>query len=541
VEIGRTYHWDRDSLFNTGAYNLLDLLSRIPGVTTLRSGWLGSPQYAAYLGDPARVRIFSDGVELDPLDPRSGPALDLSLVPIWSLEDVSIERGADEIRVYLRSWRVQRTTTNTRVDVATGDLGTNIFRGFFGKRFHNGMALQLGAQQYSTTHDTRIGGGDELSLIGRLGWARGKWKVDLFGQRSTPSRDQQEPLLQGSTGGVPAMEATLTSAYARAAYGDPDSDGPWVQLMAASQKFAESTPFRTTALPFAPPDTADTTRSSRQYIAMAGITRGALRLSLAERFHVAEGRNLNSLAARVAYERPWIALSLYADHRGGDTSSTEEATVRFTPLGRVALLGSVARRHGGPEGPARYAMRGEAGVHLGRAWLSGGVMRRDAVTVPGLTAYNQNFTDGSARAATGIFGTVHGKVYGDIGVNIFGVRWSARGYYRPQYQTREEIYLDTRWLSRFPSGNFGLLASAAHEYRGYVMFPTVGSTEAFGGSPQVASYSHTLVTRIELRILDATIFFNSSYGIQPPIYEQVPGFIRPRQAISYGVRWQFWN
>jgi hypothetical protein len=178
---------------------------------------------------------------------------------------------------------------------------------------------------------------------------------------------------------------------------------------------------------------------------------------------------------------------------------------------------------------------------MGRAWLSGGVMHRDAETVPGLIAYDSSFRSATARAATGVFGTIHGKVYGDIGVNVWGVRWNAPGYYRPQYQTREEIYLDTRWLSRFPSGNFGFLASAAHEYRGGVMFPTTGSTEAVGGSPKVASYTHSLVTRIELRILDATIFFNSTYGLMPPAYEQVPGFIRPRQAITYGVRWQFWN
>jgi hypothetical protein len=170
-------------------------------------------------------------------------------------------------------------------------------------------------------------------------------------------------------------------------------------------------------------------------------------------------------------------------------------------------------------------------------------MHRDAETVPGLIAYDSSFKAATSRSATGIFGTVHGKVYGDIGLNIYGVRWSAPGYYRPQYQSREELYLDTRWLSRFPSGNFGLLASAAHEYRGNVMFPTAGGTETFAGTPPaaVASYVHSLVTRIELRILDATIFFNSTYGIQPPINEQVPGFVRPRQAITYGIRWQFWN
>ena len=58
--VGSQYHWDRDSIFSSGANNLLDLLSTIPGVTIFRSGWLASPQYAAYLGDPGRVRVFLD-------------------------------------------------------------------------------------------------------------------------------------------------------------------------------------------------------------------------------------------------------------------------------------------------------------------------------------------------------------------------------------------------------------------------------------------------------------------------------------------------
>jgi len=44
-----------------------------------------------------------------------------------------------------------------------------------------------------------------------------------------------------------------------------------------------------------------------------------------------------------------------------------------------------------------------------------------------------------------------------------------------------------------------------------------------------------------VRILDAVIFFHSMYGISPPIFEYVPGFLQPRQRLLYGVRWQFWN
>src|SRR6184192_994063 len=69
-EIGPQYEWNRTQLFATGALTLVDLLDRIPGVTTFRSGWLSTPQTATYGGDFRRVRIFYDGLEIDNLDGR---------------------------------------------------------------------------------------------------------------------------------------------------------------------------------------------------------------------------------------------------------------------------------------------------------------------------------------------------------------------------------------------------------------------------------------------------------------------------------------
>jgi hypothetical protein len=50
-----------------------------------------------------------------------------------------------------------------------------------------------------------------------------------------------------------------------------------------------------------------------------------------------------------------------------------------------------------------------------------------------------------------------------------------------------------------------------------------------------------LVTKIEIRIQSAVIFWNATFGITPQIYEYVPGMLQPRQRQLYGVSWQFWN
>jgi hypothetical protein len=534
------YHWDRDSLFASGALTLGDLLGRIPGVTQIRAGWLGSPEFASYMGNAGRVRIFYDGVELDSFDPRNGGVPDMTDVPLWSLEDITVERGADELRVYVRSWSITHTATNTRVDVMTGDQGTNLYHAFYGKRFGNGLALQIAGQQYGTSENNTLGGGSDLALMGRLGWAKGKWSLDAFATRSSRTRDEQDPQ-RSVSGGVPRQERTRTDAYFRGGYGNPDSVGGWAQLMVANEKFDEHTPFREQPLAFAGPDGADTTLGGTQYVAMAGVNRGRFRLSAAERYHDNDSGSVNAISGRATYVHPLVALSLYAEYRGPDSSSVEEASARFTPLGFLAIAGTIARRHGGVDGADAVDLRGEVGVRVDRLWLSGGVMRRGEETLPALIAFDTSYAPVHEDAATGIFGSARGKFYKDLGVDIFGVRWSNSGFYRPQMQTREELYVETSWISRFPSGDFGFLGSIAHEYRQTTYFPSASVVPDQPENVVSAFYSHVLVTRLEVRIQSAVIFWNATFGISPQVYEYVPGMLQPRQRQLYGVRWQFWN
>jgi len=130
LTVGPAYHWNRDELFASGALTLADLLDRIPGFAAFSAGWISTPMMGSYLGDPARVRIFYDGVELDPLDPGMRGLQDFASIDLWTLEEVSVERGASELRVYLRSWTVDHTTPYTRADVLTGNNETNLYRAF---------------------------------------------------------------------------------------------------------------------------------------------------------------------------------------------------------------------------------------------------------------------------------------------------------------------------------------------------------------------------------------------------------------------------
>ena len=94
--------------------------------------------------------------------------------------------------------------------------------------------------------------------------------------------------------------------------------------------------------------------------------------------------------------------------------------------------------------------------------------------------------------------------------------------------------LDTRWLGRFPSGEFGFKASAIVHYRSGTVFPTTT------GAVYETISTTVLGGLLEIRLQDAVGFLQAR-NITGTQYEFVPGFLMPRNVIMYGVRWQFWN
>ena len=533
------YWWSRDAIFQSNAQTLAELLEVVPGVTSYRTAFLASPAVVAYLGDITRIRVFYDGLEIVSLDPRTGRVHDLVEVPLWSAEEVRVERAAGELRVHMRSWRVSLTTPVTRTDVYTGDEDANLYRGFFGRRFRNGLGFQVGAQQYSTSSRRNLGGGDELSLLARVGWARGAWSVDAFVNRARRNREAQRRTLD-ATRGIPGLEATRTDAYVRAAYGDPDR-GPWAQLIAGSHEFDETTPNTGTAPPEdpeAPVPSPDTARSRAQYVATGGVALGDVRLSAANRLQVFEGRRVNGQSARLAYDRGPLAISLFAERSPIDSVRRADLTGRFDITNYLWVGGSAAQRW---EDPAKSdaldarAYRAEAGVRVGRLNVSGGLLARDSVVIAPAMLFEQDYVARGDGAIAGPFLSLRGGLWRDINVDAFGVMWGEdTGPYRPRYQSRVQLYLATRWLSRFPSGNFGFILSGTHDYKAAACFPT--ST----GGCERSDHSRTISTLMEIRILRAALTWEFQ-NVRLAQYERVPGFQMPRGVNFYGVRWEFLN
>lgn len=123
------WEWDAEGLRGTRALTLLELLEEIPGVEVLRGGDLGQPSSVSAFGaGPGRVRVYLDGAELAPLD---GGVVDLSRVGIAALGSVRVERRGGELRIDLTPIVFQDPRPESYLEVGTGDLNTNLFRGMF--------------------------------------------------------------------------------------------------------------------------------------------------------------------------------------------------------------------------------------------------------------------------------------------------------------------------------------------------------------------------------------------------------------------------
>jgi hypothetical protein len=572
IGVGPSYRWNRKEIDASGALTLADLLDQIPGVTGFRSGWISSPMQSAYNGNVAHIRVFYDGIELDPLDARLYNVPDLSTIQIQTLDEVAVEVGPNEIRVYCRSWSVDHVTPYTEADVLTGTSSTNLYRAFFGARLKNGLGVQVAATQYNNVGPFG-GGGQNTTLFGRFGWSNGTWSFDALADRYQRGRDAttvsapdpSEPIPTQTV--LPDLESTRTDAYLRAAYGDPDH-GLWAQLVASTMTFKNTSVISTgnyadttitngdtVVVDTGAVPAIDSVISESQYIASAGITKWGIRFSGTDRLRVFGTRGaFNSPSGRASFEWPFLAASLFVERNAptaqvvSPTSSyqptvplsTEELTVRLTPVPFIELLAAGSHQSsngsiGAP--PTSTTLRGEAGVEIGHLWISGGVTTIDTQVVAAPLVYDSAFAPAGIGRSTGYFASVRGQLWRAFSVNLWGIHWNEPAAYRPQDQGYGALTFETEWLSRFPKHTFNIKAQVGFEYRSGTTFPTTPSS----AEPTLATeLGEDIFALLEIRVLQGTITYQLRNGTGYT-YWTVPGYLMPRTVNVYGLRWSFWN
>jgi hypothetical protein len=528
---GRRVRWDRAAIFQSGALTLPELLAQVPGTMMYQAAHIAAPTALSWYGEPGRVRVFLDGVAMDPLDPRDGSVQDLAPIQLFSLEEVAVERLAGELRVHLRSWRVDRTTPQTRTDVVTGSEETNLYRGYFGKRLFNGAVMQVAAQQYSTTSARTGGDGDAISAFARLGVARGPLTVDGVVTRMGRTRFETKRNLVSGTPTNDAIAGFVgrdLAAYLRAAWGSPDTAGFWMQVVAATLSHAETG------------DTLagrDTAVSTAQYVATAGITRWGARLSAAGRLRVRAGATSFSPELRGSWENRLLSVSASVDGRGADSTARTDVLALLSPFPWLQFSGAHSIHAPDDElvhGPSRTVSRVEAALRLKGRWVRAGLVQRSASLSPGLPVFDSMYVPLSTPATTGIEAGIAGPIWGPFSLEWRGIRWSEEVAYRPFVESHTALRVHTGFERKLTRRVFDLDAALFHEYRGRAEFP------ASPGTGTRAEGAGFLGGMLEIRIGNAHVFWYNR-NMTGKVYETVPGYLMPRLVQLYGLRWEFWN
>jgi hypothetical protein len=567
LDATQSYRWDRAGIEASGALTLSDLLDKVPGFTGFRAGWLSTPMNGAYNGDISRVRVFVDGIEMDPLDSRLHGAVDLSTIQLWEFEDVAVERGASELRVYCRTWRVNRTTPYSQATVVTGNQQTNLYKAFYGQRFGSGFATQVAAYQYNNTGSFG-GGGNQSSILVRVGYASGGFSFDAFGNRYTRGRDQlqsSDPFLPITN--LPDLESQRTDAYVRLGYGDPDHGRPWLQLIASSLSFKNTSPtgqqgIVTDTTQIQPTNGSgvhiDSVVSESQYLVSGGFVFAGIRFAATDRYRVFSSQgNYNSAELRASFENPILSASglvqrdAYSEGRPDSIFihqlfptlyNSYELAARFSPLPFVRFVGTASRStpQNLPESlsPTTTTARAEAGLRLkSDLWLSGGIMTRDTAVVPAPVVYDTLMKTAAYGRTTAYIASLRGRLWKAIYVDMSGVDWDKAEFYRPRYEAHAEAYLHTEWLRQFPRHTFEVKFGVSFDYRSQTRFP---APDAPNQEFFTVEDSRVYSILAEIRILQGTLMWQLRNANGYPYY-LVPGYQMPRQVNIYGLRWSFWN
>lgn len=156
------WEWDREALTNSRALTVLELLEEITGVIPLRGGDHGQPATAtAFGGGAGRIRVYFDGIEIPPLD---GGVVDLSRIGLAGLGRVRVERRPGELRVELFPFQFSDSRPYSFLEVGTGDLDTNVFRGVFAHPNALGGNIVVSLDRIDTQGPQRLETGTSAGL-----------------------------------------------------------------------------------------------------------------------------------------------------------------------------------------------------------------------------------------------------------------------------------------------------------------------------------------------------------------------------------------
>jgi hypothetical protein len=551
------WHWDREALLRETPTSLVDLLERIPGVTTFRAGLFGQPEAAAaFGGTAARVEIELDGYVIDPLGTAS---LDLAHMPLAHIRELHVQRRLGLLRIRVTTEEPADTIPYTRVEAGIGQPAANLFRGLLLAPHVIIGPLGFALEKLDTDGANGRERSDLFSGWGKWGWTDGRRGVQLELVRSTLERSGDSPW---------PIDRVRQDVLVRAR--NTFSPSIMAEIYAGRST-------QTDSILQAPEDTTLDRHVRHESTQIGG------RLTLRQ--------PLGMLQARVRYrdaaELPRLEAALEADANLGPVRLSGEAVHARWP-GRETITGSGPNPLTyyawlAPRATTYFGAHAEVAVLAGTsafAEITGGM--RGAPPYPGSSG--PVFTDRTgwrAGVSASLFGgratgsvagfsmtqdaawpfglpfdslaapaeTGDGRGIEAMGRLVLVPDWLAleswisewvdvQGWsYVPARSWRTALEVHTLPL---PSGNLEILGRLEAAQRGsfFSFLPGPATPE----TPDVTVVpAHTrLDGYLQIRIIDVRIFLRWEDFLSQRI-EHLPGRFRAGPRIFYGVKWNLWN
>lgn len=165
------YECDRQCLLASPAFSLAEILvGRVPGIQTVRSGWLGGPHHLMNGGvGPGFVTVLVDGRPLSSLEDGQ---VDLRRISLVHLERVRVVRRAGELIVDVETLRRDRRSAYSRITAGTGSPDLQLMRGTFDNGLGRNFTVAGSFDLLDATHGQGIEN-DRFDFWGRFSWMPG--------------------------------------------------------------------------------------------------------------------------------------------------------------------------------------------------------------------------------------------------------------------------------------------------------------------------------------------------------------------------------
>ena len=530
--------WDQAALLRTSAFTLRELLAPLAGAVPQRTGDFGAPQGMIFDGMAGgRLRVFTDGIEHLPID---GSVPDLAQISLAGVDEVRLSRAGGELRVHLRTVQAREPQPQSMVEVGTGDLDTNFFRGSFIHPDAFGGGINLAFERIDTQ-----GRADEQDGTLQAIWLRyfrplGE-RFTLSGQyRRRTSETVFEELAPPST-----RRSDLSIA---------------LRALLAEGVVAEAFAIRT-SLDLSEDSVVRENLRVRQFGGRLGVERGPVHLRADTRYIDGAAGNQPSLRAdgdltvasrfggvsgRIGYDRfeeggrmvqgvsAWtgrvFGLSAYGSWDAGERGWTP---LLAQALGRQPDSLDVAPLAGSDRTALRAGVRFDLGpVGLDAAWLRTEI---DSVLPLG------NRVDLGTAAYPGDEATGY-EVSGRIGLWPRGVAvtgswqsWDEEGFYRPKTIYRGGFTFDRTF---YPTGNLEFNAGFLVEGRDGMLLPL---EDPLTGDPYRVPFYQSWNAHLMIRVVTVRLFLRWENLFLRENNQDLPGRLLPTTRVMYGVRWTLRN